>query len=108
MSEEDTAWGIRLSSGGGPLRNSSSKKLGFDQHLMDPCVFLLREPSSRQDELHDDVLVIPFGDVGPPRSLCGLVKVRVDDQINGGRGVRWEKAMKHLRCVFPFVLDVLC
>ena len=39
-------------------------EMGFDQHPKHPCVFLLREPSSRWNELHDDVLVIPSGDVG--------------------------------------------
>ena len=65
------------------------EQLGFCQHPMDPCVFILRELSSHWNEMNDEVSVIPSGDVGPPGSLCGIVGVHVDDQINGGRGVRW-------------------
>ena len=63
-------------------------------------MFILREPSSRWNELHDGVLVNPSGGVGPPRSLFGILGVHVDDQINGGRGARWENAMKRLRARF--------
>ena len=48
------------------------EQLGFDQHPMDPCVFILREPSSRWNELHDDILVIPSVDVGPPVESWGF------------------------------------
>ena len=33
--------------------------------------------------MHDDVLVSPTGDVGPAGSLCGILGVRFDNQING-------------------------
>ena len=46
--------------------------------------------------------MIISGDVGPPGSLCGILGVHVDDPINGGRGVRWEKAMNRFRVIFPF------
>ena len=72
---------------------------------MDPCAFILRESSSRWKELHDDVLVIPSGDVGPLGSLCGILGVHVGDQINGGRGARRETAMKRLRARLP-VMDL--
>ena len=79
-----------------------SEHLGFDQHPMDPCVFILREPSSRWNKMHDDVVVTCCGDVGPPGSLCGILGVHVDHQVNGGRGTRGETAMKRLRASFPF------
>ena len=37
-----------------------AEQLGFDQHPMDPCVFILREPVSRLNELHDDVVGEPL------------------------------------------------
>ena len=52
--------------------------------------------------MNDEVTVIPSGDVGPLGRLCGILGVHVDDQIHGGRGVRWENAMKRLRAKFPF------
>ena len=78
------------------------EKLGFDQHPMDPCVFILRGPSSRWNKVHDDGVTTLSGDGGNPGSLCGILGVHVDDQVNGGRGTRWENAMKHLRARFPF------
>ena len=67
------------------------EQLGFCQHPMDPCMFILREHSSHWNEMNDEVSVIPSGDVGPPGSLCGILGVHVDDQFNGGRGVRCSK-----------------
>ena len=46
------------------------------------------------------MLVIATG--GLPGSLCGILGVHVDDQVNGGRGTRWENAMKRLRARFSF------
>ena len=43
-------------------------------------MFILREPSGRWKEVHDEVLVIPSGDVGPPTiksmegEACGTMK----------------------------------
>ena len=42
---------------------------------MDPCVFILREPSSRWNKVHDDGVTTLSGDVGPPGSLCGILGV---------------------------------
>ena len=47
--------------------------------------------------MHDDGVTPLSGDVGPPGSLCGILGVHVNDQVNGGRGTRWENAMKRLR-----------
>ena len=65
-------------------------------------MFILREPSSRWHKVYDDEVTTLSGDVGPPGSLCGILGVHVDDQVNGGRGTRWENAMKRLRARFPF------
>ena len=86
-SEVGTAWGS-TSTVVEDLWKYPRWALGFDQHQMDPCVFIVREPPSRWKAVRDDVLVIPPGDVGPPRSFCGILGVHVDDQINGGRGAR--------------------
>ena len=39
---------------------------------------------------------------GEPDALCGFLGVRVDDQVNGGRGQLRTSAMKKLRERFPF------
>ena len=68
---------------------------------MDLCVLLLRVPSARWNELRDDFLAIPSGDVAPLGSLCGILGVRVDDQINGSRlalGERDETIASQICC----------
>ncbi|CAK0862474.1 unnamed protein product [Prorocentrum cordatum] len=88
------------------------EELKFDQHPMDPCVFLLREPVTQENAglvAKDRVSVIPYATGsesaqlrGEPGALCGILGVHVDDQINGGRGQLWATAMKKLRARFPF------
>ena len=55
---------------------------------MDPCLYILRESSSRWNELHDDVLVLVSGNVAFPMGLSGILGIHVDDQINGEGDVR--------------------
>ncbi|CAK0792131.1 unnamed protein product, partial [Prorocentrum cordatum] len=88
------------------------EELKFDQHPMDPCVFLLREPVTQENDglvAKDRVSVIPYATGsesaqlrGEPGALCGILGVHVDDQINGGRGQLWATAMEKLRARFPF------
>ena len=57
------------------------EQLVFDQHPIDPCALILKEPSTRWNELHDEVWVIPSGDVGPLGNQCGILGVHVVDQV---------------------------
>ena len=83
-------------------RNFLTEQLDLDEHPVDPCVFILREPSSRGSKVHDGGVTTLSGVVGPPGSLCGILGVHVDDQVTGGRGTRWENVVKRLRARFPF------
>ena len=76
-------------------------ELGFDQHPINPCVFILREPSSRCNKVHDDVVVTLSGNVGPPGRHSAFLGVHFDDQVNGGRGTRYTDAMKRRRARVP-------
>ena len=88
------------------------EELKFEQHPMDPCIFMLREtvsPELKQYVSKDRVSVIPFSEGaqadlvrGEPGALCGILGVHVDDQINGGRGLLWCEAMEKIRDRFPF------
>ena len=80
---------------------------GFVQHPMDPCVFLLFEPVTAEMQVQGQRFRIPRpaqsdDGVGEPGSLCGVLGVHVDDQVNGGRGQRWKKAIAALRLRFRF------
>lgn len=87
-------------------------ELGFEQHSMDPCVFIFREPvpASQEEWISDDHIAIigcaPEATArsvrGRPGELCGILGVHVDDQINGGRGLRWTQAMEKLQTRSPF------
>lgn len=72
-------------------------ELDFEQHPMDPCVFMLRKPvmQGMEEKLDDSrIAIVPLerghaarSVCGRPGDLCGVLGVHVDDQINGGRSI---------------------
>ena len=72
------------------------EELKFDQHPMDPRVFLLREPVTQDAQRlvhHEPASAIPFATKpendqlrGEPGALRGILGAHVDDQVNGDRG----------------------
>ena len=64
-------------------------------------MFILQEPSRRWSKVHDDGVKMLPGDGGFPGSLCGILEVHVDGQVNGLQGTRWETAMNRLGAKFP-------
>ena len=63
--------------------SSQLKKLGFRQHPLDPCIFLLETGSGRDRVLH------------------GLLGVHVDDGLGGGDSL-FDSKLKALQKVLPF------
>ena len=103
-SEEDTAWEMSLGSGGGFLINSTFSSWANPQHPMDTCVFILREASSRWNELHDDILVIPL-------KMLVLQEVCVQSRgftIKSMEGEAYNGRMRWSRCKISFLEVGLC
>ena len=104
--------GAGRSSGGARSSRSMVEVLKFDQHPMDPRVFLPREPVTKENArlvARSRASVIPYA-TGPeraqlrgePGALRGALGARVDDQVNRGRGQPRASAMKELGEIFPF------
>ncbi len=56
------------------------KSLGFRQHLLDPCLFLLYEADFAKDDSPDIKNEKVFGD----QRLCGMICLHVDDMLGSG------------------------
>jgi len=75
------------------------KSLGFRQHLLDPCCFLIYEEDfedGKENPTAENVL-------GPQR-LCGMVCVHVDDLLGAGNAasVVYQRVVQELQKTFNF------
>ena len=58
------------------------KSIGWHQSVLDPCLFMLREPSNQR--------------------LVGIMGVHVDDTAVGGHGPMFKESIESLRKRFPY------
>ncbi len=65
-----------------------AREIGFVQHPLDPCLFMLFEPL--RDDQPPPTVPLSTSDSGSqkgaPGALCGLFGIHVDDTCGGGRG----------------------
>ena len=75
------------------------KSLGFRQHLLDPCCFLIYEDDFDEGKANPTV----ENTLGPQR-LCGMVCIHVDDLLGAGNvdSVVYQRVVQELKKTFNF------
>ena len=75
------------------------KSLGFRQHLLDPCCFLIYEDDFEEGKVNPTA----ENTLGPQR-LCGMVCIHVDDLLGAGNvdSVVYQRVVEELKKTFNF------